>query len=115
MFYSASQLTSEIGLLVALGAQRPDVLKLILGQGLKLTLLGIAIGLTAAWCLTRLLANLLFGVSATDPATIVSISLLFTGVALLACLLPARHALAVDPVQPLRTECRASLPFLLLP
>ena len=67
-------------------------------------LLGIAIGLTAVWCLTRLLANLLFGVSATDPATIVSISLLFTGVALLACLLPARRALAVDPIQALRTE-----------
>src|SRR5437773_7399744 len=104
MAYSVSQRTAEIGLRVALGAQRPDVLKLILGQGLKLTLLGIGIGLTAVWCLTRLLANLLFGVSATDPATIVSISLLFTGVALLACLLPARRALAVDPIQTLRTE-----------
>ncbi len=104
MAYSVSQRTAEIGLRVALGAQRPHVLKLILGQGLKLTLLGIAIGLTAVWCLTRLLANLLFGVSATDPATIVSISLLFTGVALLACLLPARRALAVDPIQALRTE-----------
>src|SRR5438874_847865 len=104
MAYSVSQRTAEIGLRVALGAQRPHVLKLILGQGLKLTLLGIAIGLTAVWCLTRLLANLLFGVSTTDPATIVSISLLFTGVALLACLLPARRALAVDPIQALRTE-----------
>src|SRR5205814_291107 len=99
MAYSVSQRTAEIGLRVALGAQRPHVLKLILGQGLKLTLLGIAIGLTAVWCLTRLLANLLFGVSATDPTTIVSISLLFTCVALLACLLPARRALGVDPIQ----------------
>ena len=104
MAYSVSQRTAEIGLRVALGAQRTHVLKLILGQGLKLTLLGVAIGLTAVWCLTRLLANLLFGVSATDPTTIVSILLLFTGVALLACLLPARRALAVDPIQALRTE-----------
>ena len=104
MAYSVSQRTAEIGLRVALGAQRTHVLQLILGQGLKLTLLGVAIGLTAVWCLTRLLANLLFGVSATDPTTIVSISLLFTGVALLACLLPARRALAVDPIQALRTE-----------
>jgi putative ABC transport system permease protein len=104
MAYSVSQRTAEIGLRVALGARPTHVLKLILGQGLKLTLLGIAIGLTAVWCLTRLLANLLFGVSSTDPATIVSISLLFTGVALLACVLPARRALAVDPIQALRTE-----------
>jgi putative ABC transport system permease protein len=104
MAYSVSQRTAEIGLRVALGAQRTHVLQLILGQGLKLTLLGIAIGLTAVWCLTRLLANLLFGVSATDPATIVSISLLFTGVALLACLLPARRATHVDPIQALRAE-----------
>jgi putative ABC transport system permease protein len=104
MAYSVSQRTAEIGLRVALGAQRTHVLQLILGQGLKLTLLGIAIGLAAVWCLTRLLANLLFGVSATDPTTIVSISLLFTGVALLACLLPARRATHVDPIQALRAE-----------
>jgi putative ABC transport system permease protein len=104
MAYSVSQRTAEIGLRVAIGARPTHVLKLILGQGLKLTLFGVAIGLTAVWCLTRLLANLLFGVSATDPATIVLISLLFTGVALLACLLPARRALAVDPIQALRTE-----------
>jgi putative ABC transport system permease protein len=104
MAYSVSQRTAEIGLRVAIGARPTHVLKLILGQGLKLTLFGVAIGLTAVWCLTRLLANLLFGVSATDPATIVLISLLFTGVALLACLLPAWRALAVDPIQALRTE-----------
>jgi ABC-type antimicrobial peptide transport system permease subunit len=104
MAYSVSQRTAEIGLRVALGARPTHVLKLILGQGLKLTLLGVAIGLGAVWCLTRLLANLLFGVSSTDPATIVSISLLFTGVALLACLLPARSAMTVDPIQALRTE-----------
>src|SRR5438132_4490878 len=104
MAHSVSQRTAEIGLRVALGAQRTHVLKLILGQGLKLALLGVAIGLTAVWCLTRLLANLLFGISATDPATIISISLLFMSVALLACLLPGRRALAVDPIQALRTE-----------
>ncbi|PYK09524.1 MAG: ABC transporter permease, partial [Verrucomicrobia bacterium] len=98
------QRTAEIGLRVALGAQRSDVLKLSLGQGLRLTLSGIAIGLVAVWCLTRLLANLLFGVSATDPATILLIALLFMGVALLACLLPGRRALAIDPIQALRTE-----------
>src|SRR5213079_917823 len=95
--YSVSQRTAEIGLRVALGAQRADVLQLILGQGVRLTLLGVAIGLIFAWALTRLLVSLLFGVSATDPATLASISLLLISVALLACLFPARRALAVDP------------------
>jgi len=104
MAYSVSQRTAEIGLRVALGAQRADVLQLILGQGVKLTLLGVAIGLTAAWGLTRLLVGLLFGVSATDPATFVSISLLLVSIALLACFLPARRALAVDPMVALRYE-----------
>ena len=104
MAYSVSQRTAEIGLRVALGAQRADVLQLILGQGVRLTLLGVAIGLIFAWALTRLLVNLLFGVSATDPATFVSISLLLLSIALLACLLPARRALAVDPMVALRYE-----------
>ena len=89
---------------MALGAQPIHVLRLILGQGAKLTLLGIAIGLTAAWGLTRLLASLLFEVNATDPATFVSISLLLVSIALVACFLPARRALAVDPMVALRYE-----------
>jgi predicted permease len=104
MAYSVSQRTAEIGLRVALGAQRAHVLQLVLGQGVKLTLLGVAIGLTAAWGLTRLLVSLLFGVSATDPATFFSISLLLVSIALLACFLPARRALTVDPMVALRYE-----------
>jgi putative ABC transport system permease protein len=104
MAYSVSQRTAEIGLRVALGAQRADVLQLILGQGVRLTLLGVAIGLIFAWALTRLLVSLLFGLSATDPATFASISLLLVSIALLACFLPARRALAVDPMVALRYE-----------
>jgi putative ABC transport system permease protein len=104
MAYSVSQRTAEIGLRVALGAQRAHVLQLVLGQGLKLTLLGVAIGLTAAWGLSRLLVSLLFGVSATDPTTFASISLLLVSIALLACFLPARRALTVDPMVALRYE-----------
>jgi putative ABC transport system permease protein len=80
------------------------VLQLVLGQGVKLTLLGVAIGLTAAWGLSRLLVSLLFGVSATDPTTFASISLLLVSIALLACFLPARRALTVDPMVALRYE-----------
>jgi putative ABC transport system permease protein len=104
MAYSVSQRTAEIGLRVALGAQRAHVLQLVLGQGVKLTLLGVAIGLTAAWGLSRLLVSLLFGVSATDPATFASISLLLVSIALLACFLPACRALTVDPMVALRYE-----------
>jgi putative ABC transport system permease protein len=104
MAYSVSQRTAEIGLRVALGAQRAHVLQLVLGQGVKLTLLGVAIGLTAVSGLSRLLESLLFGVSATDPATFASISVLLVSIALLACFLPARRALTVDPMVALRYE-----------
>jgi putative ABC transport system permease protein len=104
MAYSVSRRTTEIGVRVALGAQRGHVLQLILGQGAKLTLVGIAIGLAAAWALTRLLVSLLFEVNATDPATFVSISLLLISIALLACLFPAHRALKVDPMIALRAE-----------
>ncbi len=104
MAYSVSQRTAEIGVRVALGAQRIHVLQLILTQGAKLTLLGVAIGLAAAWGLTRLLAGLLFEVNATDPATFLSISLLLVSIALIACFLPARRALRVDPIIALRAE-----------
>lgn len=104
MAYSVSRRTTEIGVRVALGAQRVHVLQLILGEGAKLTLLGTAIGLAAAWALTRLLASLLFEVNATDPATFISISLLLIAIALLACFFPARRALNVDPMVALRYE-----------
>src|SRR2546421_21057 len=104
MAYSVSQRTAEIGVRVALGAQRIHVLQLILSQGAKLTLLGVVIGVAAAWALTRLLGGLLFEVNATDPATFLYISLLLVSIALVACFLPARRALSVDPVIALRAE-----------
>jgi putative ABC transport system permease protein len=104
MAYSVSRRTAEIGVRVALGAQRGDVLRLILGQGAKLTVLGVTIGLAAAWGLTRLLVSLLFEVNAADPATFISISLLLVSIALLACFFPARRALSVDPMIALRAE-----------
>jgi putative ABC transport system permease protein len=104
MAYAVSRRTAEIGLRVALGAQHGHVLQLILGQGAKLTLLGVAVGLGAAWGLSRVLGNLLFEVKATDPATFISISLLLVSIALLACFFPARRALNVDPMIALRAE-----------
>src|SRR5207245_9538610 len=98
MAYSVSQRTAEIGVRVALGAQRIHVLQLILSQGAKLTLLGVVIGVAAAWALTRLLGGLLFEVNATDSATFLSISLLLVSIALLACFLSQRAALIVNPV-----------------
>jgi putative ABC transport system permease protein len=102
--YSVAQRSPELGIRMALGAQPHDVLKLILGQGLRLIAGGIVLGLAAAFALTRLMSTLLFGVSATDPSTFAAIALLLTLVALLACWIPARRATKVDPMIALRCE-----------
>jgi putative ABC transport system permease protein len=104
MSYSVIQRAQEIGIRIALGAQTGDVLKMVLRQGLKLTALGLLIGLAAAYALTRYMQSLLFGVKATDPLTFAAIALLLIAVALLACLVPARRATKVDPLEALRTE-----------
>ena len=102
--YSTRQRTNEIGVRIALGAQSRDVLRLIVGQGLSLAVIGVVIGLAAAFLLTRAIKSLLFGVSPTDPLTFVGISILLLLTAVIASLIPARRATKVDPLIALRSE-----------
>jgi putative ABC transport system permease protein len=104
MTYWVTQRTREIGIRIALGAKPYDVVKMVIGQGMSLTLIGVAIGLAAALTLTRIMKSLLFSVSATDPATFALIALLLVGVALIASYLPARRATRVDPIAVLKSE-----------
>jgi ABC-type antimicrobial peptide transport system permease subunit len=99
-----SENTQQIGIRMALGAERRDVLMVILEQGMRLTIVGVAIGLGAALGLTRLMSSLLFGIGATDPWTFASVAVLLLCVAVLACYVPARRAMNVDPVIALRLE-----------
>jgi len=104
MSYSVSQRTHEIGIRIAVGARRGDVLKLVMGQGARLAALGLSAGILGALALTRLMKSLLFGVTPTDPATLAAVVLLMMVVVSLACLVPARRAMRVDPMVALRDE-----------
>lgn len=102
--YSVQQRTQELGIRMALGADRGNMLRLVLTQGMKLMVVGVVLGLALAYALTRLLASLLYGVKATDPATFGAVAGVLTLVALVAAFIPARRATAIDPAIALRYE-----------
>jgi putative ABC transport system permease protein len=104
MSYSVTQRTQEIGIRLALGAQRYDVLRLVVLQGMRFVGAGIVLGLIGVFICTRLLQSLLFGIGATDLRTMFAVTVILTAVAFIACLLPARRATLVDPIQALRAE-----------
>src|SRR5262245_18875263 len=102
--YSVSQRRRELGIRMALGAEKSDVLKMVTGEGITLTLIGVTIGLAGALGLTRFLSGLLYGVTPSDPLTLVTVSALLITVALIACYIPARQAARVDPLEALKHE-----------
>jgi putative ABC transport system permease protein len=104
MSYSVEQRTREIGIRMALGAERVAVLRLIVGQGARLAVIGIALGVCGAFGISRLMAGLLYGISATDPLTYAALAAVLATVAIGACAVPARRAVRVDPAVALRAE-----------
>jgi putative ABC transport system permease protein len=102
--FSVTRRTQEIGIRIALGADRAHVLRMVVGEGARLALAGVAIGIAASLIITRLLSSLLFGISATDPITFLGVAALLSLVALIASYIPARHAMGLDPNTALRYE-----------